>query len=149
VAAVDDQRIASAAIRDQACSVNPSVVLAALAANVASYVLAAAVAFGVFAGHGITTGVRDVVQETLPNCDAATKLRAGDVLVAVDHEPIRSGSFSDRVTRKNGAAVTLTIERAGVTSDVSAWSRCFASPNWTSSWKWDCAGCASRCLRCS
>ena len=94
-------------------------VLAVLVANVASYVLAAAVAFGVFAGHGITTGVRTVVQGALPGSDATTKLRPGDVIVAVDHEPIGSGSLSDRVARKNGAAVTLTIERAGATSEVS------------------------------
>ena len=94
-------------------------VLAAIAGNVASYLLAAAVAFGVLAGDGITTGVRDVVQEVLPGYDAATKLRAGDVIVAVDHEPIGSVSLGDRVASRSGAPVTLTIDRAGLTSDIS------------------------------
>lgn len=110
-------------VRHRVRTATNQLVIAALAANLASYVLAAAVAFGVFVGHGITTGVRDVVQGTLPGYDAATRLRPGDVILAVDHEPMSSGSFSDRVARKNGAAVTLTIERAGVTTEVSVTPR--------------------------
>jgi hypothetical protein len=96
--------------------------VAVIAANVTSYVLAAAVAFGVFAMHGTTTGFRTVVEEAMSGFDAAGKLQRGDVILAVDHEPISDAigqSLTERVARKDGAAVTLTIERAGATSDVT------------------------------
>ena len=95
-------------------------VLAVVAANVTSYVLAAAVAFGMFALHGTTTGYRTTVDEVMPGYDAAGKLQAGDAILAVDHEPLddAGASLPQRVARKNGEAVTLTIERAGETSEI-------------------------------
>jgi membrane-associated protease RseP (regulator of RpoE activity) len=93
--------------------------LAVIAANVASYVFAAAVAFGMFALHGTTIGYRTTVDEVMPGYDAAGKLQAGDAILAVDHEPLDDFSLPQRVARKNGEAVTLTIERAGATSEVT------------------------------
>lgn len=96
--------------------------IAVIAANAAGYVFAAAVAFGVFAVHGTSAGYHTVIDKVLPGYDATTKLQAGDVILAVDHEALDDvvgQSLTERVRRKNGAAVILTIERAGATSDVS------------------------------
>jgi len=108
-------------VRHAVWKTTKQLVLAVIAANVTSYVLAAAVAFGMFAGHGTTIGFRVTVAEVLPGYDAVGKLSVGDAILAVDHEPLEGvgPSLPDRVARKNGQAVTLTIERAGTTSDVT------------------------------
>lgn len=93
------------------------VVFALLAANAASYVAAAGVAFGFYAWHGHTVGHRTIVTEALPGFDAVGKLEPGDVILAVNTEAI-DGDLVERVNLGQGAPVMLTIERGGQTREV-------------------------------
>ena len=86
-----------------------------------NYLSAIALAFCLYTCHGVDVqhwyGVGDVKE----GYDARGKLQEHDRILAVDHVPlfIDSGpSLSNRVTSANGAPLTLTIERNGVTTDV-------------------------------
>jgi PDZ domain-containing protein len=70
---------------------------------------------------GIKFGVIDTITRTIPGLPAARALRAGDVIKAVDGQPVtcRASAASMIRARPAGSRVTLTITRAGQTQNVS------------------------------
>lgn len=95
--------------------------LAISAATATGYLGAATIAFAYVACHGTVVHERRVVAEVLPGFDAHGKLERGDVLVAIDGTPIvvRGQSLQELVNQRGGAAVMLTIERAGTERSVT------------------------------
>jgi hypothetical protein len=96
-------------------------IIVTIAGLAASYLAAAGVAFAYLAVHGRTTGYQLAVTEVLPGFDAAGKIEPGDVLVAVDRQPVELGgtsSLPSLINRGAGAPVTVTVERAGASRDV-------------------------------
>jgi hypothetical protein len=113
------------------------------AATVATYLAIAVLAFGHAAIAGSPSGRTFLaVDAVLEGYDATGKLEPGDRIIAVDGDPIGVGarssgaseapagtrvgsrpepppSLSERVSRRGGAPVALTIERAGQARDVT------------------------------
>jgi regulator of sigma E protease len=88
-----------------------------------NYLSAVLLAFGLYTCHGMeSTEHWYAVDHTLEGYDAAGKLQPNDRILAVEHTPILASSgesLTKRVNQKNGAAVTLTIQRDGKTLDVT------------------------------
>jgi regulator of sigma E protease len=102
-----------------------------------NYISAVVLAFALFAYHGVESSWRWFgVAEVKPDYDAFGKLEVGDRIIAVDHVPILAeGTYTQpdgqtikadpsnglvaRVNAKNGAPVTLTIERSGEQREVT------------------------------
>ena len=88
-----------------------------------NYVSAIVLAFGLYTCHGMESvehwwGVDEVMQ----GFDAQGKLQPGDRILDVDHTPIlesNGDSLVERINAKKGAPVTLTVQRAGKTLDVT------------------------------
>jgi len=97
-------------------------VVAIVASIAAGYVLACLPAFLVGALHGTPGQGHYAVGEIVEGYDAAGKLAAGDVIVAVDGNqvsPTTLPSLAERVDEAKGAPVTLTIRRDGATENVA------------------------------
>ena len=89
-----------------------------------NYLSAIVLAFCLYTCHGERSQERWYgVEEVLPGYDAVGKLEPGDRILKVDQAPIFANgngkSLTERVSEKNGAAVTLTIQREGKVFDVS------------------------------
>ena len=88
------------------------------AGSLAIYLAIAIAAFVLFRVHGVATGeARTTVASTKPGFAADGKLAAGDVITLVDREPFTT--LTDAVNARGGASVTLTVERDGVTREVT------------------------------
>lgn len=88
---------------------------ALLAGLAAANLAVVALAFGYFAGHGVPIGEPAIfVDGVRDGYDAAGKLAPGDRIDAVDDELLVTGrgrSLTERVQAKQGAPVTLTVNR--------------------------------------
>jgi hypothetical protein len=96
---------------------------ALIAGTVAAYLAVAALAFAFARCQGLQTGTTSIViAEVMDGFDAGGKLQPGDRILAVDGEPLLAyvpPSLTERVVIKGGAAVTLTVRRAGALLDVT------------------------------
>ena len=88
-----------------------------------NYISAVVVMFALYMFHGEASPQKYYgVDEVLADYDSVGKLAVGDRILAVDHEKVllSSGpSLTERVTAKDGAPVTLTVERDDKQFDVS------------------------------
>jgi regulator of sigma E protease len=88
-----------------------------------NYLSAIALAFVLYTCHGVKSTERWYgVDEVMPGYDAVGKLESGDRIVAVDHDEIlasRGDSLIERVNKKAGGPVTLTVQRDGKNVDVT------------------------------
>ena len=108
-------------VRFGAWKATRQLIVATIAGLAASYLAAAGVAFAYLSVHGRTVGYKVSVTEVVPGFDAAGKLEPGDVLIAVDHQPVGVGgtsSFPSLVNHGAGAPVTVTFERGGASREV-------------------------------
>ncbi len=88
-----------------------------------NYLSAIVLAFCLFTCAGVDSKqVYIGVAKVLPDYDAAGKLEPGDRILSVDDKPIFAGvpndSLNARVQAKQGAAMKLTVRRAGKVMDV-------------------------------
>lgn len=90
-----------------------------------NYLSAVLIVFCLYTCHGMEGRTAYIgVDDVLPNYDAVGKLEPGDRIVQVDHEVIFATdaderSLTGRVTKKGGAPMLLTVERAGKTVEVT------------------------------
>lgn len=82
-----------------------------------NYLSAIVLAFFLFTCAGVDSKTAYFgVGEVLPNYDAVGKLEKGDRILAVDDQPIQIGvgaSLTERVLKKGGVAMKLTVRRGG------------------------------------
>jgi len=88
-----------------------------------NYLSAIILAFCLYTCHGVEGSTPYIgVDEVLPGYDALGKLEPGDRILQVDHQPILATdpyTLTQRVTAKQGQPVLLTVQRDGVTREVS------------------------------
>jgi regulator of sigma E protease len=93
-----------------------------LAGPAANYLSTVAVAMALLMIHGVDAVDRLIhVADVLHGYDAVGKLERGDQILLVDGEPLLADvgpSLTERVSKKQGAPVALTIRRAGKVLDV-------------------------------
>jgi len=91
--------------------------LAIVAGLAATYLAVVALAFVYARGYGLPTGTsRYAVGEVLADGASAGKLATGDLIEAIDGEPVfigRGPSLVERVNAKSGAPVAVHVRRAG------------------------------------
>ena len=82
-----------------------------------NYLSAIVLAMALYTCHGLDVTEPEIhVHKLLPDYDAIGKLQVEDRILKVDGEPLVAGeapSLTERVTKKQGAPVKLTIRRAG------------------------------------
>lgn len=85
-----------------------------LAGPVTTYLAVAILAFTFFRCHG-TTGIANEIGEVTPDSVARGKLEPGDTILEVDGAPFPGGArvLVEHVNVKQGAPITMTVERAG------------------------------------
>ncbi len=87
-----------------------------------NYLSAIVLAMALYTCHGVDEPHWYGVSKVLNGSDAQGKLEPGDRIVAVNHDPVvyhDGGELIERVTAAKGAPLTLTIERHGVSMDVT------------------------------
>lgn len=88
-----------------------------------NYVSAIALGMVLFTCHGVYGPERYIhVYEVLPEYDAVGKLEKNDRILKVDGEPILAGrgaTLTERVAKKKGAAIELTIRRGAEELEVT------------------------------
>jgi regulator of sigma E protease len=87
-----------------------------------NYLSAIVLAMALYTCHGVDDPHRAAVGYLLEGYDAYGKLEPGDRIVEVDHTPHfadRGPTLTERINATKGAAVTLTVERAGELRDIT------------------------------
>ena len=87
--------------------------------TVAAYLVVALIGFSYFITDGVRTRHFECsVQEVRQGMPAYGKLERGDVIVAIDGEPLER-SPSEMIDARNGAPVRLTVQRGSGTRDIT------------------------------